>query len=92
MLDFLLLRNDDRPLWAANAVDTLRYVVLDEFHTYDGAGDRRGDAAASVGATLGMAEPGRPLGGATPVATSATLGGRHGQRRAGGLCWQGVRR
>ena len=27
-----------------------------------------------LGATLGMAEPGRPLGGATPVATSATLG------------------
>ncbi|MBK6312173.1 MAG: DEAD/DEAH box helicase [Candidatus Microthrix sp.] len=37
MLDFLLLRNDDRELWAGNDPDTLQYVVLDEFHTYDGA-------------------------------------------------------
>ena len=37
MLDFLLLRNDDKELWAGNNPDTLQYVVLDEFHTYDGA-------------------------------------------------------
>ena len=37
MLDFLLLRREDRNLWAANDPDTLRYIVLDEFHTYDGA-------------------------------------------------------
>ena len=37
MLDFLLLRNEDLELWAGNDPDTLQYVVLDEFHTYDGA-------------------------------------------------------
>ena len=37
MLDFLLLRQEDRDLWAVNDPDTLRYIVLDEFHTYDGA-------------------------------------------------------
>ena len=36
MLDQLLLRADDQPLWAASA-DSLQYLVLDEFHTYDGA-------------------------------------------------------
>ncbi len=37
MLDFLLLRPEDQKLWAFNAPDTLRYLVLDELHTYDGA-------------------------------------------------------
>lgn len=37
MLDFLLLRPEDRTLWARNRPETLRYLVLDELHTYDGA-------------------------------------------------------
>lgn len=37
MLDFLLLRPEDRRLWQHNEPDTLRYLVLDELHTYDGA-------------------------------------------------------
>ncbi len=37
MLDFLLLRPEDRELWRHNGPDTLRYLVLDELHTYDGA-------------------------------------------------------
>ena len=75
MLDFLLLRNEDRELWAGNDPDTLQYVVLDEFHTYDGAqGTDVAMLLRRLGATLGAAEPGRPLGNATPVATSATLG------------------
>ena len=37
MLDFLLLRPEDRRLWLRNESDTLRYLVLDELHTYDGA-------------------------------------------------------
>jgi ATP-dependent helicase YprA (DUF1998 family) len=75
MLDFLLLRSDDRELWSANTPDTLKYVVLDEFHTYDGAqGTDVAMLLRRLGATLGMAAPGRPLGGAVPVATSATLG------------------
>jgi hypothetical protein len=75
MLDFLLLRREDRDLWAVNKPDTLRYVVLDEFHTYDGAqGTDVAMLLRRLGRTLRMNQPGRPLGHATPVATSATLG------------------
>ncbi len=74
MLDFLLLRREDHELWAANGPETLRYVVLDEFHTYDGAqGTDVAMLLRRLGATLGMSEGARPLGGAAPVATSATL-------------------
>lgn len=37
MLDFLLMRPDDGRLWQNNSPETLRYLVLDELHTYDGA-------------------------------------------------------
>ena len=75
MLDFLLLRREDRDLWATNAPDTLAYVVLDEFHTYDGAqGTDVAMLLRRLGQSLGMSERGRPLGSAAPVATSATLG------------------
>ncbi len=75
MLDFLLLRREDRDLWATNGPDTLRYVVLDEFHTYDGAqGTDVAMLLRRLGRTLGMATPERPLGSAVPAATSATLG------------------
>ena len=37
MLDFLLLRPEDSGLWQHNGPDTLRFLVLDELHTYDGA-------------------------------------------------------
>ena len=75
MLDFLLLRREDHELWVANTPDTLRYVVLDEFHTYDGAqGTDVAMLLRRLGATLGMSKPGQPLGAAAPVATSATLG------------------
>lgn len=88
MLDHLLLRSDDRQLWAQSA-DSLQYVVLDEFHTYDGA---QGTDVAMLLRRLGMTlkeywperggaadthtaeEWERPLGRATPVGTSATLG------------------
>ncbi len=36
MLDQLLLRAEDQPLWKQSAL-SLQYLVLDEFHTYDGA-------------------------------------------------------
>ena len=36
MLDQLLLRYEDRTLWQQSAA-SLQYLVLDEFHTYDGA-------------------------------------------------------
>ena len=75
MLDFLLLRRSDRKLWQENESDTLQYVVLDEFHTYDGAqGTDVAMLLRRLGAALGMDDSGRPLGSATPVATSATMG------------------
>ena len=37
MLDFLLIRPIDRRLWRHNEPDTLRYLVVDELHTFDGA-------------------------------------------------------
>lgn len=74
MLDFLLLRREDHDLWASNDPETLRYVVLDEFHVYDGAqGTDVAMLLRRLGATLGMAGPSGPLGSAAPVATSATL-------------------
>lgn len=37
MLDFLLLRPKDYPIWQCNTPETLRYIVVDELHTFDGA-------------------------------------------------------
>jgi ATP-dependent helicase YprA (DUF1998 family) len=87
MLDQLLLRPADQPLWQRSA-RSLQYLVLDEFHTYDGA---QGTDVAMLLRRLGVAlksywpdgDPAfteadhrRPLGRITPVATSATLGDR----------------
>ncbi|MDU7360670.1 MAG: DEAD/DEAH box helicase [Propionibacteriaceae bacterium] len=88
MLDHLLLRSEDRGIWAESA-ESLRYIVLDEFHTYDGA---QGTDVAMLLRRLGLTlkshwpdrgsaddnhtdvEWERPLGQITPVGTSATLG------------------
>lgn len=37
MLDYLLVQPDAQKLWQYNQPDTLRYIVVDEFHTFDGA-------------------------------------------------------
>jgi DEAD/DEAH box helicase domain-containing protein len=37
MLDYLLMRPIDQPLWRYNQPGTLRYLVVDELHTFDGA-------------------------------------------------------
>ncbi|WP_406284159.1 DEAD/DEAH box helicase [Embleya sp. NBC_00896] len=72
MLDLLLQRPQDQRLWQGSA---LAYVVLDEFHTYDGAqGTDVAMLLRRLGAITGLSEPGRPLGAVCPVATSATLG------------------
>ncbi|GAA1730478.1 DEAD/DEAH box helicase [Brachybacterium phenoliresistens] len=72
MLDQLLLRRADRPLWEASAA-SLRYLILDEFHTYDGAqGTDVGMLLRRLRLVLDTVAPGRVH--ITPVATSATLG------------------
>ena len=84
MLDQLLLRPEDSELWRASA-GSLTYLVLDEFHTYDGA---QGTDVAMLLRRLGLtlrahlpaddprqeAFAASPLGPVCPVATSATLG------------------
>lgn len=37
MLDYLLIRPIDFPLWQDNNPETLKYLVVDEIHTFDGA-------------------------------------------------------
>ena len=71
MLDLLLQRSPDLSLWQGQS---LQYVVLDEFHTYDGAqGTDVAMLLRRLGAATRLDEPARPLGPITPVATSATL-------------------
>ncbi|WP_190814316.1 DEAD/DEAH box helicase [Saccharopolyspora pogona] len=71
MLDLLLQRGEDVRLWA-NA--DLRYVVVDEFHTYDGAqGTDVAMLLRRLASVVGAVEPGKPLGRICPIATSATL-------------------
>ena len=37
MLDYLLVRPKDAELWKNNTPDTLKYIAVDELHTFDGA-------------------------------------------------------
>lgn len=37
MLDYLLIRPEDMGLWSENTPETLKFVAVDEFHTFDGA-------------------------------------------------------
>lgn len=37
MLDYLLVRPKDAELWTNNNPDTLKYIAVDELHTFDGA-------------------------------------------------------
>ncbi|MER6616598.1 DEAD/DEAH box helicase [Streptomyces xantholiticus] len=72
MLDLLLQRQQDASLWRDA---DLAYIVIDEFHTFDGAqGTDVAMLLRRLAAVVGAAEEGRPLGSICPVATSATLG------------------
>ncbi|MFD8973670.1 DEAD/DEAH box helicase [Streptomyces sp. NPDC059593] len=83
MLDLLLQRGEDRSLWEGA---DLAYVVLDEFHTYDGAqGTDVAMLLRRLAAATGASRPGRPLGSICPVATSATLGEGAPGKEAGGI-------
>lgn len=71
MLDYLMLRPKDRQLWAQNKPTTLRYVVVDELHTFDGA---QGTDLALLLRRL-RARLQSPEGHLICAGTSATLGG-----------------
>jgi DEAD/DEAH box helicase domain-containing protein len=70
MLDFLLMRAMDAPLWAQQQPDTLRYLVVDELHTFDGA--QGTDLACLIRRLKGRLDT--PPGQLVCVGTSATLG------------------
>jgi len=70
MLDFLLLRPRDQRLWRYNEPNRLRYLVVDELHTFDGA--QGTDLACLVRRLRDRLLPGDGL---ACVGTSATLGG-----------------
>jgi DEAD/DEAH box helicase domain-containing protein len=74
MLDFLLLRPEDAALWEQNRPETLRYLVLDELHTYDGA---QGSDVACLIRRL-KARLRTPVGHLCCVGTSATIGSAGG--------------
>lgn len=79
MLDFLLLRPEDQPLWRGTGAESLKYLILDELHTYDGA--QGSDVACLVRrlkAKLGVDAGGRLC----CVGTSATLAGDDRQAKA----------
>jgi len=71
MPDYLLIRPKDRQLWNKNRPDTLRYMVVDELHTFDGA---QGTDLALLLRRL-RARLGTPANGLICAGTSATLGG-----------------
>lgn len=71
MLDYLLMRPKDQKLWAHNGPETLRYLVVDELHTFDGAqGTDLALLIRRLRARFGM-KPEQLV----CVGTSATLGG-----------------
>lgn len=70
MLDFLLIRAADTPLWAQQQPDTLRYLVVDELHTFDGA--QGTDLACLIRRLKGRLNA--PPGQLVCAGTSATLG------------------
>ncbi len=71
MLDYLMIRPRDRRLWRHNQPDTLRYLVVDELHTFDGA---QGTDLACLIRRLRM-RLGTPAEKLVCAGTSATLGG-----------------
>jgi len=75
MLDYLLVRPEDSLLWAQNEPETLRYLVVDELHTFDGA---QGTDLACLIRRL-EARLATPPDWLCPVGTSATLGGDSGR-------------
>ena len=74
MLDYLLVRPRDASLWQDNTnPETLKYIVVDEFHTFDGA---QGTDLACLLRRL-KARLNTPVGYLCCVGTSATMGDKN---------------
>lgn len=72
MLDYLLVRPKDAALWKDNRPDTLKYIAVDEFHTFDGA---QGTDLACLLRRL-KSRLYTPVGYLCCVGTSATMGSK----------------
>ncbi|KSV16611.1 helicase [Dehalococcoides mccartyi] len=72
MLDYLLVRPKDASLWQENRPETLKYIVVDELHTFDGA---QGTDLACLLRRL-KARLYTPQGYLCCVGTSATMGAK----------------
>lgn len=70
MLDFLLLRPEDQDLWRSDAQGLLRYLAVDELHTFDGA--QGTDLACLIRRLRDRLKLGDSL---ACIGTSATIGG-----------------
>lgn len=70
MLDYLLVRPKDAALWQRNDPETLKFIVVDELHTFDGA---QGTDLASLLRRL-KARLSTPKNYLCCVGTSATIG------------------
>lgn len=75
MLDYLLIRPKDQQIWSRNNPETLRYLVVDEIHTFDGA--QGTDLACLIRRLKARLKP--PVNHLVCVGTSATLGGENAQ-------------
>ncbi|MDD4778952.1 MAG: DEAD/DEAH box helicase, partial [Fermentimonas sp.] len=72
MLDYLLVRPKDATLWQDNKPETLKYIAVDELHTFDGA---QGTDLACLLRRL-KARLFTPTGYLCCIGTSATMGAR----------------
>ena len=72
MLDYLLVRPRDAALWKENNPDTLKYIAVDELHTFDGA---QGTDLACLLRRL-KSRLWTPGGYLCCIGTSATMGSR----------------
>ena len=78
MLDYLLVRPEDASLWGKNDPSTLRFIVVDELHTFDGA--QGTDLALLLRRLKSHLGVGR--GHVACVGTSATLGSEGAEQLA----------
>ncbi|MDD2496869.1 MAG: DEAD/DEAH box helicase, partial [Desulfitobacteriaceae bacterium] len=72
MLDYLLVRPKDALLWQENTPETLKYIAVDELHTFDGA---QGTDLACLLRRL-KARLFTPAGYLCCIGTSATMGAK----------------
>ena len=68
MLDYLMVRPRDAAIWKHNHPNTLRFIVVDELHTFDGA------QGTDLACLIRRLKYRLRAPGACPIGTSATLG------------------